>query len=81
MPCPRPVLATGGHLKAVFALGRPGRAILSQHLGDLDGYDAFRAYTEELLSRLQSVLEGKSLEEDAERATKIWHSLGFSNAE
>ena len=46
VPCRVPILATGGHLKAVFALGRAGHAILSQHLGDLDGYEAFRAYTE-----------------------------------
>lgn len=41
-----PILATGGHLKAVFALGRDRHAVLSQHLGDLDGYDALRAYTD-----------------------------------
>jgi hydrogenase maturation protein HypF len=43
--CPRPTLATGGHLKAVFALGHGGYAIPGHHLGDLDGYEALRAYT------------------------------------
>jgi hydrogenase maturation protein HypF len=42
--CERPILAVGGDLKSTFALGRGGRAILSHHLGDLDGYAAFRAF-------------------------------------
>ncbi len=40
----RPVLALGGQLKAAFALGRGAHAFLSHHLGDLDHYEAFRAY-------------------------------------
>jgi hydrogenase maturation protein HypF len=43
-PCRRPTLALGGQLKAVFALGRGRHAFLSHHLGDLDHYEAFRAY-------------------------------------
>lgn len=39
-----PTLAVGGHLKATFALGEDARAVLSPHLGDLDGYAAYRAY-------------------------------------
>jgi hydrogenase maturation protein HypF len=39
-----PTLATGGHLKSVFALGDATRATLSHHLGDLDDADAFAAY-------------------------------------
>jgi hydrogenase maturation protein HypF len=42
--CPYPVLALGGHLKVTFALGRGRQATLSHHLGDLDHYEAFRAY-------------------------------------
>ncbi|MBA4062768.1 MAG: carbamoyltransferase HypF [Isosphaera sp.] len=42
--CPSPVLATGGHLKAAFALGHGDRAVLSHHLGDLDGYEAVREF-------------------------------------
>jgi hydrogenase maturation protein HypF len=40
----RPTLALGGHLKATFALGSARRAWVSHHLGDLDGYEALRAY-------------------------------------
>jgi hydrogenase maturation protein HypF len=44
--CDRPTLALGGQLKATFALGRGRNAFLSHHIGDLDHYDAFRAYGE-----------------------------------
>jgi hydrogenase maturation protein HypF len=44
--CERPILAVGGDLKSVFALGRDGRAILSHHLGDLAEYDAYRAFAD-----------------------------------
>jgi hydrogenase maturation protein HypF len=44
--CRRPTLALGGQLKATFALGRGRHAFLSHHLGDLDHYEAFRAYGE-----------------------------------
>ncbi len=39
-----PMLATGGHLKATFALGRASHAILSHHLGDLDELRTWQAY-------------------------------------
>ncbi len=42
--CPVPLLAVGGQLKVAFALGRGRQAILSHHMGDLDHYDAFRAF-------------------------------------
>jgi hydrogenase maturation protein HypF len=42
--CRRPTLALGGQLKAAFALGRDRHAFLSHHLGDLDHYEAYRAY-------------------------------------
>jgi hydrogenase maturation protein HypF len=41
---PRQLLAVGGQLKATFALGRGKQAFLSHHLGDLDHYDAYRAF-------------------------------------
>jgi hydrogenase maturation protein HypF len=44
--CPQPTLALGGQLKAVFALGRGRHAFLSHHLGDLDHFEAYRAYVE-----------------------------------
>jgi hydrogenase maturation protein HypF len=42
--CPRPLLAVGGQLKVTFALGRGRQAFLSHHMGDLDHYDAYRAF-------------------------------------
>jgi hydrogenase maturation protein HypF len=44
--CPRPLLATGGHLKNVFALGQGRAAVLSHHIGDLGEYAALRAFRE-----------------------------------
>lgn len=44
MPCGAPILAVGGQLKATFALGRGRQAFLSHHMGDLDDYDAYRAF-------------------------------------
>jgi hydrogenase maturation protein HypF len=46
MACRRPVLALGGHLKAVFGLGYGTSATLSPHLGDLDDHRAYREYVE-----------------------------------
>ena len=44
LACPQPVLAVGGQLKATFALGRGRQAFLSHHVGDLDQYEAYRAF-------------------------------------
>ncbi|MFP5269536.1 carbamoyltransferase HypF [Coleofasciculus sp.] len=41
--CP-PILAMGSELKNTFCLLRDGKAILSQHLGDLENAAAFNAY-------------------------------------
>ncbi len=46
VPFHRPTLALGGQLKVTFALGRGRHAFLSHHLGDLDHYEAYRAYVE-----------------------------------
>jgi hydrogenase maturation protein HypF len=46
--CPRPALAFGGQLKVTFALGRERQAFLSHHMGDLDQYDAFRAFEKDV---------------------------------
>ncbi|AFY30652.1 carbamoyltransferase HypF [Calothrix sp. PCC 7507] len=42
------ILAMGGELKNTFCLLRDGRAILSQHLGDLENAAAFNAYQDSL---------------------------------
>lgn len=47
--CSRHLLAVGGQLKATFALGRQRQAFLSHHLGDLDHYDAYRAFEKDVL--------------------------------
>jgi len=46
--CPRPILALGGQLKATFTLGRNAEAFISHHLGDLDDYEAYRAYVKDV---------------------------------
>ena len=47
--CPRPILAVGGQLKGTFALGRGRQAFLSHHLGDLDHFEAFRAFEKDIV--------------------------------
>lgn len=42
--CPVAILAVGGQMKGTFALAEQGRAILSHHLGDLDHFEAYRAF-------------------------------------
>jgi hydrogenase maturation protein HypF len=46
--CPCPILAVGGQLKGVFALGRERQAFLSHHMGDLDHWDAYRAFVRDV---------------------------------
>jgi hydrogenase maturation protein HypF len=46
--CPCPILAVGGQLKATFTLGRGRQAFLSHHLGDLDHYEAYRAFEKDV---------------------------------
>jgi hydrogenase maturation protein HypF len=46
--CPAPILAVGGQLKGTFALGRDRQAFVSHHLGDLDQYDAYKAFIKDV---------------------------------
>ncbi|MDG3005439.1 carbamoyltransferase HypF [Paludisphaera mucosa] len=42
--CPVPILALGGQQKAVFALAKGRRAVLSHHLGGLDDFASYRSF-------------------------------------
>ena len=48
MKCAAPILAVGGQLKAVFALGVERRAIVSHHMGDLDHFEASCAFERDI---------------------------------
>ncbi len=48
MDCSVPIAALGGQLKGTFALGRERHAFVSHHLGDLDHFDAYRAFVKDL---------------------------------
>jgi hydrogenase maturation protein HypF len=47
--CPQPILAVGGQLKVTFALGRQRQAFLSQHMGDLDHFEAYQAFVKDIV--------------------------------
>jgi hydrogenase maturation protein HypF len=44
LPTRRPILALGADLKNTITLAVDGQAFVSQHIGDLDHYQAFRAF-------------------------------------
>jgi hydrogenase maturation protein HypF len=46
LPKERPLLALGADLKNTITLAVDGQAFVSQHIGDLDHYQAFRAFEE-----------------------------------
>ncbi len=46
IPSSRPILAIGADLKNAVTLVVDGQAFVSQYIGDLDQYDAFRAFEE-----------------------------------
>lgn len=45
-PCTRPLLAVGADLKNTVTLVVDGQAFVSQHIGDLEHYQSFRAFQE-----------------------------------
>jgi hydrogenase maturation protein HypF len=47
--CPTPGLAVGGQLKATFGLITDNQAVLSHHLGDLDHFEAYRAFERDVM--------------------------------
>jgi len=46
LPAERPILALGADLKNTITLVVEGQAFVSQHVGDLDHYESFRAFKE-----------------------------------
>jgi len=46
LPAKRPILALGADLKNTITLVVDGQAFVSQHIGDLDHYQSFRAFDE-----------------------------------
>ncbi|MEW6161182.1 MAG: carbamoyltransferase HypF, partial [Verrucomicrobiota bacterium] len=52
----QPLLATGGHMKVTFAIGRDCQAVLSHHLGDLDHYASHREFVR-AIAHYETVLE------------------------
>jgi hydrogenase maturation protein HypF len=46
LPTDRPILALGADLKNTITLVVNGQALVSQHIGDLDHYQSFRAFQE-----------------------------------
>ncbi len=56
LPIERPLLAVGADLKNTITLVVGGQAFVSQHIGDLDHYRAFRAF-EETIRDLVSMYE------------------------
>ncbi|HEX6879708.1 MAG TPA: carbamoyltransferase HypF, partial [Terriglobales bacterium] len=58
IPCRQPVLALGADLKNAITLVVDGQAFVSQHIGDLEHYEAFRAF-QETISDLLSMYEVK----------------------
>ena len=56
LPCEGPVLALGADLKNTITLVVDGQAFVSQHIGDLEHYEAFRAF-QETISDLVAMYE------------------------
>jgi hydrogenase maturation protein HypF len=48
LECPVPILAVGGQLKVTFALGSGNQAFLGHHMGDLDHYEAYKAFRQDV---------------------------------
>ncbi len=56
VPCERPILALGADLKNTITLVVDGQAFVSQHIGDLEHYEAFCAF-QETISDLVAMYE------------------------
>ena len=68
LPVDHPIIALGAELKNTVTLVVQGQAFLSQHIGDLDHYEAFRAFQEtirDLTSMYEVRMEDVLLAHDA----------------
>jgi hydrogenase maturation protein HypF len=68
LPADRPILSVGGDLKNTVTLVVDGQAFVSQHIGDLNHYQAFRAFQEtinDLLSMYEVDLQDALVVHDA----------------
>jgi hydrogenase maturation protein HypF len=81
LPSARPILAVGADLKNTVTLVVNGKAIMSQHLGDLDRYEAYTAFEQtvyDLLSMYDVPLEETLVAYDLHpdyRSTAFAHGL------
>lgn len=78
LPDDRPLLAVGADLKNSVTLVVKGQAIMSQHLGDLDQYEAYTAFKEtvyDLLSMYEVSLEDLTVAYDLH---PDYHSTRFA---
>ena len=85
LPTSRPVLALGADLKNAVTLAVDGQAFVSQHIGDLDHYQAFRAFEEtidDLISMYDVRREDLLVAHDAHpQYASTLHALGLNCAE
>lgn len=63
LPLPHPVLAVGADLKNTVTLVVGGEAFVSQHIGDLEHYEAFQAFREKIqdLTAMYGVEQGETV--------------------
>ena len=85
LPTERPILAVGADLKNTVTLVVDGQAFVSQHIGDLDHYEAFRAFEktiEDLLSMYEIRPEELLIARDAHpQYVSTTHTLGLHASE
>jgi len=85
LPSDRPVLAVGADLKNTITLVVEGQAFVSQHIGDLDHYQAFRAFqatVRDLLAMYEIQLDKLLVVHDAHpQYVSTLHALELQAAE
>ena len=80
LPIDRPLLAVGADLKNSITLVVKGQAFVSQHIGDLDHYEAFRAF-QQTIRDLLSMYEVRCDElEVVHDAHPQYHSTSYALA-